>query len=916
MPRLHCHTTITRLGWRSHHDEEMKVPLFLSHLVVALFLTSSCLHAADWVWIEGEDATQTNIGKHPWYSNTIKKDELSGNDFLAHFSDAGPGVATYEFQAPSDGDYELWVRANPVQTKMSYQLNAAEFAPIDLTREQAGNINLAPDNAPDLRFIAWVKVGTVPLKAGANKITFTFEGKVDQNFHGSLDCFIFSRAPFTPMGTAQPDQIAGRIAAIAEENKGWSVWNPALDPFQESPIDLRRLNEKIAGENGFVTAKDGRFFLGNGQPVRFWAVNGPPSTARGDELKRHARDLAKKGVNLVRIHGSVFDRATGELKPDSIAHFHEVIDSMKAEGIYVHLSIYFPLWMTPRPGLPFLEGYDGQKHPFAALYFNADFQKVYRDWWTSILTARGPGGKTILEEPAVMGVEIINEDSYFFWTFNDQNVPPPQMQMLQKQFGDWVLKKYGSTEKAFTAWNNLRLPQDNSEEGRLAFRPLYEIFTQRTPRDQDTVAFLLESQRGFYQDSVNFLRQLGFKGLITASNWTTANNDILGPLEKYSYTVGDFIDRHGYWGGFHQGEHSDWSIREGHIYSNRSALRFDPPEPGKPREFSHPVFDPKYNGLPSMISETTFTRPNRYRTEGPALYAAYGALQGSDSIVHFAMDGARWQVKPNFFMQPWTLMSPTMMGQFPATALIYRQGLIQEGELMADIQIPLADALALKGTTFAQQANLDQLRQADVPAASHDQANGIDPLIHLAGRTHIHVAEKVGTPSAKNLAPFINRHAKTVRSSTGELSLDYEKGILLLTGEKAQGIVGNLQASGITELPLAIIQSDLDLASILFVPLDGQPLQRSSQILLQVMTEEKATNFETEPAGEGKFRIKNIGVDPWLFRSPTGTIKLKRPDAAQLKVTPMDLNGYPTEGSMSATSFELQPDTAYYLITP
>ena len=89
--------------------------------------------------------------------------------------------------------------------------------------------------------------------------------------------------------------------------------------------------------------------------------------------------------------------------------------------------------------------------------------------------------------------------------------------------------------------------------------------------------------------------------------------------------------------------------------------------------------DPSYDDKPSMISETTFNRPNRYRSEAPLYFAAYGALQGSDCIVHFALDGDNWSVKPGYFMQPWTVMTPAMMGQFPAAAMIYRKGLVSEG---------------------------------------------------------------------------------------------------------------------------------------------------------------------------------------------------------------------------------------------
>jgi hypothetical protein len=885
-------------------------------LCLLLVLVSPLWAASDWVWVEGENAAETNITRHPWYHGETRKDLLSGGDFLAHFSDQGPGQATYRVEVPSAGNYTLWVRANPVESRMTFRINNGPAQSINMHANPIDNTNIAANNAPDLRFLAWARAGQVNLSTGPQTITFSFEGKVDPHFHGSLDCFVLTRSDFRPMGVAKPDQVAAMLEAVARENQGWTAWNPPTDDYRESPIDLRFLNEKTAGMRGRVRVKDGRFILGSGEPVRFWAVNGPAHQIKGDALKQVARELAKRGVNLVRVHGSIFDKATGELNRDEVAHFHEIVAAMKAEGIYTHFSIYFPLWMNPKPGLPFLQGYDGQKHPFAALMFNRDFQKVYQDWWKTILTTRpAGGGPALIDDPAVLGLEIQNEDSFFFWTFSDANLPEPQRAILQKMFGDWAKKKYGSIGKALQAWNGLGAPGDDEKSNRLGFRILYDIFTHRTPRDQDTAQFLMETQRAFYQEQIDFLRKLGFKGLITASNWTTANNDILGPLEKYTYTVGDFIDRHGYWGGLHQGEEASWSIRNGHTYTQRSALRFDPPEPGKPRVISHPVFDPKYNGLPSMISETTFNRPNRYRTEAHAFYAAYGALQASDSIVHFAHDGAEWLVKPNFFMQPWTLMSPTQMGQFPATALIYRQGLIREGDLMADVHIPLDHAIALRGTPLVQSANLDELRKADVSGQAGTTTGKIDPMIHLIGRTSITIAPQVGQTQVKDLTPFLDTSAQTVKSSTGELHLDYGKGLLLLTADKAQGAVGNLREGGKLDLPALTIESSLDLACILLVPLDGQPVANSKKLLLQVMTEEKATGFTTEDAGSGKLRITSIGTDPWLFRNAEGTVAFKRANADTLRIQPLDFNGYPAGEALKGPVLQLQPGTAYYLIT-
>lgn len=650
--------------------------------------------------------------------------------------------------------------------------------------------------------------------------------------------------------------------------------------------------------------------------MRFWAVNGPPRGMTGnDDLKACARMLAKRGVNLVRIHGGVFDGRKGALNADTVKLKQATVDAMRGEGIYSLLSIYFPLRMTPENGPGWREGYDGKKHPFALLYFEPEFQKVYQGWWRELLTRPGPSGKKLVDDPAVMALEIVNEDSFLFWTFSYANVPAPQMLTLEKRFGDWAKQKHGSWRKTLVAWGDEGHARDDEAAGRLGFRNLHDILTHKSARDRDTVAFLVETQRAFYDDTVRFLRGLGYKGMITASNWITANDDVFGPLEKYTYLSGDFIDRHGYFGSNHKGEHAGWSIREGHTYSDVSALRFDAEAPGQAQRFRHPAMDPMYNRKPSTISETTWNRPNRYRGEAPLFYAVYGALQDTDSIMHFALEGAGWNVKPTFFMQPWTLTTPTQLGQFPAAALIYRLGLIKTGELMADLPIQLADALALKGSKLVQRAHLDELRKADVVnRATETSGDGIDPLIHLVGRTNIRIDDQGGQATLKDFSAFIDREAQTVVSSTREVTLDYGKGHLRINAPSVQGVSGHLKLGGAAELNDLSIESELELGHIVVVALDGRPLATSSRILVQAMTEEKPTDFTTEPAGAGVHRILRIGQDPWLFRELEGTIRFKRADASRLTVTALDFNGYRKSAVGTADEFKLRPNVVYYVI--
>lgn len=728
-----------------------------------------------------------------------------------------------------------------------------------------------------------------------------------------------------------PSKHAGLVAALAicclpnialsaEEQAAWFPFAPRADEFRaDCPLDLRRLNEKFAGESGYIAAKDGQFVhSATGRPVRFWAVNGPPDNLDGDELRRCARMLAKYGVNLVRLHSPIFDK-DGEPDFAKVKRAQRVVAAMKAEGIYTHFSVYFPLWFTPRADLPWLEGYDGNRKPFAALMFNPKFQEKYRAWLAALLTTPDETTKErLVDDPAVFGLEIQNEDSFFFWTFAEKNIPAAQLAILEKQFGDWLVKKHGSLDQAFAVWNNQRVPRDAPAEGRIGFRPLWNIANERTPRDVDTATFLVETQTRFYSETRDYLRRLGFKALITASNWHTASPERLGPLEKLSYLAGDFVDRHGYFECHHQGENAAWSIRNGHTYSDRSALRFDANEPGKPKQFVHPVMDPQYGDKPSMISETTFTRPNRFRSEAPLYFAAYGALQESDCVVHFAFDGDRWQVKPRYWMQQWTIATPAMMGQFPAAALLYRQGLVAPGEVVAKVNLDKNELLRLQGTPLPQDASFDELRLKDVPQGVEVKpGQRLDPLLHYVGRTEVTFSDSPAKSETIEAAKYVDRKAQTVKSTTGELKLDYAKGLLVVDAPRAQGASGALAAAGKIELPALTIESDLDLAHIIAVSLDGEPLATSKRILLQVNSEEQTSDFATEVAGPDVKRITNIGRDPWRVKRLSGRVALRRADAAQLKVTPLDFNGYPAPNAAvtDAASIQLLPTTLYYLIS-
>jgi hypothetical protein len=145
-------------------------------------------------------------------------------------------------------------------------------------------------------------------------------------------------------------------------------------------------------------------------------------------------------------------------------------------------------------------------------------------------------------------------------------------------------------------------------------------------------------------------------------------------------------------------------------------------------------------------------------------------------------------------------------------------------------------------------------------------------------------------------------------------SRSYGKGVLTINAPRAQGVSGALNLVGATDLKDLSVDSGLDLGHIIAVALDDLPLATSSRILLQVMSEERETNHQTELVSPTVKRIVNIGTDPWQVKEFSGTVRFRRPDAAQLKVTALDFNGYATGPVVTADEIKLQRTMLYYLI--
>ena len=98
------------------------------------------------------------------------------------------------------------------------------------------------------------------------------------------------------------------------------------------------------------------------------------------------------------------------------------------------------------------------------LFFDEDMQRIYFNWARTLLTSPNPYTKIPLgQDPAVAILEIQNEDSHFFYTFNKKNAPPKRWEKLKGLYGQWLKDKYESIDSALRAWKTQAMEGDDSD---------------------------------------------------------------------------------------------------------------------------------------------------------------------------------------------------------------------------------------------------------------------------------------------------------------------------------------------------------------------------------------------------------------------------------------------------------------------
>ncbi|RYD81989.1 MAG: hypothetical protein EOP84_10145 [Verrucomicrobiaceae bacterium] len=166
-------------------------------------------------------------------------------------------------------------------------------------------------------------------------------------------------------------------------------------------------------------------------------------------------------------------------------------------------------------------------------------------------------------------------------------------------------------------------------------------------------------------------------------------------------------------------------------------------------------------------------------------------------------------------------------------------------------------------------------------------SNGGTPAEAFAvGR--VTVAFDGGEGQKPDFAKFWSESNKVIRSATGEMTWDYGREVITIHAPKTQAVIGKT-ADGSFQLPGVSASFKTPFVSVIFTPLDDQPLAQSKRILITALAQDKQAGARYTPDGT---RLEATGTAPLLLEPVQATLKFAGQKPAQVRA--LDHYGVPT----------------------
>lgn len=344
-------------------------------------------------------------------------------------------------------------------------------------------------------------------------------------------------------------------------------------------LDYSHLLDAPAGKHGFVESRKGHFYFEDGTRARFLGFNvaARSNTPDHETADKMAERFASMGVNIIRLHAAdgpigeepgswssckeapLLDYESGgsrKFHKEGLDRFDYFAAKLKEKGIYLHIDLIVSREFMEADGLDYPGGAPSciKRH---AMY-NERLIELQKEYAKELLCHVNPyTGLALIDDPAVVTVQINNEDSAIKWPMgaDDGEQMKPYRDEVQRRFNHYLLMKYYTRERLKEAWTHEGVCALGDEEDPVQgtvkgvdggfYQPLNDPNGPwdgdcSPARYADFMEFGIYMNRKFYQMMKDYLHSLGVKVPIVTSNL------IAGAADVYGHTDGDLMENNCY----------------------------------------------------------------------------------------------------------------------------------------------------------------------------------------------------------------------------------------------------------------------------------------------------------------------------------------------------------------------------------
>jgi len=709
------------------------------------------------------------------------------------------------------------------------------------------------------------------------------------------------------------------VVYVFHDTEDWFPFVFANDDTNLDGIDLTGFLDGPAGKHGFVTVgDDGHFYFEDGTRARFFGTNvgGRDCAPEKAAARTIAARLAKYGVNMLRLHsmdsryGPLIDYQSGTSQPldakglDRMDYF---IAELKKRGIYVYLDLLDYRQFRTADGVAhgdeFTHNWQGSMK--GASIFDERMIELQKDYATRLLTHRNPyTGLRYVDEPAVAVIETTNENSIFYF-FNMSGLSLPHYRdELTRRWNRWLMARYGNRKALAEAWTDdagtsALVADEDPDRGTVAL-PLGKFGALRpdddgrvktddplvaVPRVCDMLRFFVEIQRHYYQTMQSHLKQIGVRVPVAGTNQQFCVADT-----QVDAVMNDFMSRNQYW------RHPHRQAKPFFKFANEPLVGVDIPTQRNPLSV---IARTSVAGKPQAVAEFNFPWPNEYRCEGWLMSTAYACLQDWDVFLLFSYS-PEGELLSMFRSQS----DPARWGVFPAAAMMFHRADVAAARnevhvihTPEDTFTPRPHTRYAKHTAYRFLTFTSKVRNAFIDDAYRGDADvalacGISAdakveteakCIRLAERpwetwlypNFVAAGQRLRLPGYDRMEP----DAKRFLSDTGELSLDYGEGLLVINTPRTKLAIGYLAKAGAVDLDGLTVECHTEFAAVTATSLDGEPIGRSRRVLLTSVGRAENTAQGFWPPGA---KQRSWSVTSWMLPGEGRTPVIAEPVRAQL----------------------------------